>query len=147
MITIITYGIDPYSLRQLSTDLTPSLSNLLEVKDDDINFYATEGLMVHMGVEQNTWNILIRIVLPRKLQIFQKEVSSLLINYYKKISIHMNIIFSYYLSDEIETYINKEYPLYLNEDNVVEEDFEEIEGDDDIYTGDAFESIKDKLEN
>lgn len=146
MITIFSYGIDPYSLRQLSLDVTPSLANLCEVKPEEINFYATEGLFVHEGVEQNTWYIMIKVVLPRKLQILQKEIGELLNNYFKKIAIHMDIIFDYYLSDESASFKNEEYPRYLSEDNLVEEDEEEIEGDEEIYTGDAFASIRDKLD-
>ena len=64
MITLVTFGIDPYSLRQLSREITPGLTALFECKEDDINFYATEGLFVHNGVEQNTWYVVIKVMLP-----------------------------------------------------------------------------------
>lgn len=148
MITVVTFGIDPYSLTQLSRDITPRLSSLFECTDNDINFYATEGLYVHNGVEQNTWYILIKVMLPRKLQIFQKEAAHIIANFYKNVAIHLEIIFEYYLSDEREVFINKDYPLYLNENNMVQASEQEIETDDidDIYTGDAFEEYRSKLE-
>lgn len=148
MVTLITFGIDPYSLRQLSSDITPGLSSLFECKKEDINFYATEGLFVHDGVEQNTWYVLIKVMLPRKLQIFQKEAAQIISNFYKDVAIHLEIVFEYYLSDEREIFINNDYPLYLNENNIVEASEDEIGGDDeeDIYTGDAFENYRSKLE-
>ena len=148
MITLFTFGIDPYSLRQLSADITPKLSQLFECKREDINFYATEGLFVHDGVEQNTWYILVKVMLPRKLQIFQKEAASIIANFYKNVVINLEIIFEYYLSDEREVFINHDYPLYLDENNMVEASDETIGDDDieDIYTGDAFENYRDKFE-
>lgn len=148
MITLVTFGIDPYSLRQLSREIAPGLTALFECKEDDINFYATEGLFVHNGVEQNTWYVVIKVMLPRKLQIFQKEAAHIINNFYKNVAIHLEIIFEYYLSDEREIFINKDYPLYLNENNLVETSEDEIETDDvdDIYTGDAFENYRDKFE-
>ena len=148
MVTLVTYGIDPYSLTQLSTDVTPQLANLFECDKSEINFYATEGLFVHDGVEQNTWYVVVKVMLPRKLQIFQKEASQIIANFYKYVVIHLEIIFEYYLSDEREVFINNEYPRYLNSNNIVEASEDTIGGDEyeDIYTGDAFENYRDKFE-
>ena len=87
-------------------------------------------------------------MLPRKLQIFQKEAASIIANFYKNVVINLEIIFEYYLSDEREVFINHDYPLYLDENNMVEASDETIGDDDieDIYTGDAFENYRDKFE-
>ncbi len=147
MVLVEVFGIDPYSLRQVSKDLTPKLSEVCEVSKDEINFYGTEGLLVHDGVEQNTWNIVIKVVLLRRLQVIQKEISKLLVEYFKDIAIHVTVIYSYYLQEEKYVYKNEEYPLFLTEKNIVEEDdeFEDDDNIDDIYTGDAFKDFKDKV--
>lgn len=161
MITIFSFGIDPYSLTNLSRDITPQLSNLFEVEPSDINFYASEGLFVHAGEIQNSWYTFIKVVLPKKLKIFQKEAAEIISNYYKYIVIHLEIVFEYYLEEEREVFINSEYPLYLNEKNSVvaedeiefddsisedDDDYEEDSNeDDDLFTGDAFANIRDRL--
>lgn len=147
MITIFTFGIDPYSLRQLSRDITPQLSSFFEVDKEEINFFGNEGLFVHEGIEQNTWYVFIKVVLPRKLQIFQKEAEKIITNFFKFVTIHIEIIFEYYLSEERSVFINSDYPKYLTESNTVDIEDEAAEEDyQDIYTGDAFESIRGKLE-
>ena len=57
MIVIKVFGLDPYLLRDISEDLTSKLASLYEISEDEIDFYGSEGLIVHKGVEQNTWNI------------------------------------------------------------------------------------------
>jgi hypothetical protein len=142
MITVIILGIDPYQLRDLSRDLTKPLANICEVSEDDINFYAPEGLLVHNGVEQNTWNVQIRVVAPRKVQVLQKEIAKTIAGFMSHIAIHTTIVFAYYLSDERETFINKEYPLFLDEKNsVVTEDITEDDNEDDVFTGNIFEKV------
>ena len=142
MITIIVLGIDPYLLRDLSRDLTKPLSSLCEVSEDDIDFYAPEGLLVHKGVEQNTWNVKVRVVAPRKVQVLQKQIAKTIAEFLSHAVIHITIVFSYYLSDEREVFINKEYPLYMDEKNSVifETTSEEEEGEE-VYTGNIFEKI------
>ena len=63
MVFVEIFGIDPYMLRQVSRDLTPKLAKICETDENSINFYAPEGLLVHNGVEQNAWNITIKVLM------------------------------------------------------------------------------------
>lgn len=144
---IETFGIDPYTLRQISPGLSQKISELCEIKLEEIKFFGHEGLMIHNGIEQNTWNVVIKITLQRKLQILQKQIFIIVSNYFKDVAIHFNLYFNYYLKDEKESYINNEYPLYLTENNSLsdEEIFEEDVAVEDIYTGNAFKDFNKKV--
>lgn len=147
MITVKIIGIDPYSLRNLSKDLTGELANLCEVDEKDINFYAPEGLLVHDGVEQNTWNVHVNVEAPRKIKVLEQQIADVLAGYVKHIAIHVTVIFNYYLAEERHEYINKEYPVYLTEENevTIEEENSENDNLEEVYTGNVFENIEEKL--
>ena len=57
---------------------------------------------------------------------------------------------TYYSQDDRYTKINPSYPRDMSEENLVgiddeyPEDIEEGEGDDELYTGDIFEGLRDK---
>ena len=73
MITISIIGLDPYLVRQISKEMTPKLAELYEISEDKIDFYAPECLFIHNGVEQNTWNVLVRVNAPLKIKVLEKK--------------------------------------------------------------------------
>src|SRR5574344_1643987 len=113
MITIVILGIDPYGLCDLSRDLTSPIANLCEVKPQDINFYAPEGLLVHNGVAQNSWNSFVKVIAPKKVQVLQKDIAKIISTFLSSLSIHCEIVFSYYLHDEREVFVNKDYSRFI----------------------------------
>ena len=79
MITVSILGTDPYLVRQISKEMTSRLADIYECKKDDINFYAPECLFIHDGVEQNTWNVLVRVHAPLKVKVMEKDAASTII--------------------------------------------------------------------
>ena len=73
MVTISIIGVDPYLVRQISKAMTDKISNIYEISKDDVNFYAPECLYIHDGVEQNTWNVLVKVNAPIKAKIMEKD--------------------------------------------------------------------------
>lgn len=148
MITITVLGIDPYLLRQISKAATKKLANLYECKEDDIDFFAPEGLLVHDGVEQNTWNFVVRVHAPLKVKVLEKEASELIHSYIKDACVNMTIEFYYYSQDNFYQFISKDHPRFMTEENTVVEDeetFEQEEGEE-PYLGDIFEEFNGKVD-
>lgn len=143
MITIVVLGIDPYNLLEVSKDLTNALAQICEVEENDINFYAPEGLMIHNGHEQNMWNVLVKVTLPKKLQILQKDIAKVISSFISNFVIHSEIIFSYYSQDDREVFINRSYPLFIEDKNVLE--VEEPNEKSEVYEGDMFENFEEKI--
>ena len=147
MITITINGLDQFVVGDLSRDLTPSLAKLYEVEEDDINFVAPASMVFHKGVEQTSWNIYIEVSAPLKVQVLEEEVARFLIESIGDIAIHKTVIFRYYSQDNRYQVLNDDYPRYIDQDNEIkydlddQEEYEEGEESDQVYTGDVFENF------
>ena len=147
MITVMMYGLDQFLVGDLSISLGKDLAKLYEVEEDDINFVAPNDMIFHKGVEQTSWRVLVEVNAPKKLEVLQDQAIDVILHHVKQISIHVELIFKYYLQDNHYLYINEDYPLYMEESPEVDiqaeypEDLEEGEGEDEIYTGDIFEGL------
>lgn len=146
MITISILGLDQYVVGHYSGDNTKNLANLYEVSEDDISFYAPNCYMFHNGVEQTSWNTLVRVHAPEKYKVFESKISQYLLNTLKNFSINVAVEFFYYDGDHRYEYINKAYPRFLSEDNLVNVEEEELEDGEELYEGNIFEGYEDKLE-
>jgi len=147
MITITILGIDPYLVRQVSKNVTKKLANLYECDADQIDFFAPEGLVVHDGVEQNTWNFIVRVYAPLKVKVLENEASEIIYKYLKDACVNMTIEFYYFSQDNFHQYISPNHPRFMTEENSVTEDeevFEQEEGEE-PYLGDIFEGFDEKV--
>ena len=151
MITITFYGLDQFIVGRLSRELTPLIAKLYEVDEDEINFIAPQVMMFHNGTEQTSWNILIRVHAPLKVSVLQDQMAELLTHGIGEVAIHKNVEFYYYSQDNRYSKLDDNYPRYITDDNLVDvepeeygDDLEEGEEEDQIYTGDIFEGLKDK---
>lgn len=149
MITLIFYGLDQFVVGRLSRELTPLIAKLYEVEEDEVNFIAPNNMIFHKGTEQTSWNLLIHVHAPMKVSVLQKMMADLLLNGIGEVAIHKTVEFYYYSQDNRFQNINENYPRFITEDNLVDvdtdhddEDLEEGEGDDQIYTGDVFKDFK-----
>ncbi len=150
MITITILGIDPFLLRQISKYATPKLADIYECKKDDIDFYAPEGILVHDGVEQNTWNLLVRVHAPLKVKVMEEDAVKIIHQYIKDTCVNMSIEFYYFSQDNRYEFNSTDHPRFMTEDNTIVEDeetFEQEEGEE-PYLGDIFEELhKDSDDN
>ena len=150
MIAVKIYGLDQFVVGRLSRELTPSLAKLYEVDEDEINFVAPGCMVFHNGVEQTSWNIYIEVLAPLKVKVLQDEVARFLLTSIGEIAIHKHLTFVYYSEEDRYKLINDDYPRYISGDNLVDvddeydEDIEEGEGSDQIYTGDIFKDFEGK---
>lgn len=150
MITLIFYGLDQFVVGRLSRELTPLIAKLYEVEEDEVNFIAPNNMIFHKGTEQTSWNLLIHVHAPLKVSVLQKMMADLLLNGIGEVAIHKTVEFYYYSQDNRFQKINENYPRFITEDNLVDvdaehdddEELEEGEGDDQIYTGDVFKDLK-----
>lgn len=149
MITIIFYGLDQFVVGRLSRELTENIAKLYEVKEEEITFVAPNDLVFHNGVEQTSWNLLIHVHAPKRSALVQDEVATFLLNAIGDVAIHKTVEFYYYVEGNRYQKINEDYPRFITEENLVDtefdeynEDIEEGEEDDQVYTGDIFAGLK-----
>lgn len=150
MITITIYGLDQFVVGNLSRELTPLVAKLYEVDEDEVNFIAPQAMVFHKGVEQTSWNILIKVNAPKKVSVLEEQMSQLMLHGIGEVAIHVAVEFYYYSQENRYTKINSDYPRFISDDNLVDiddeypEDIEEGEEDDEIFTGDIFDGIREK---
>lgn len=154
MINISILGLDQYAVAYYAKNHTQNIAKLYESSEDLINFIAPENFIYHYGVEQNSWNAIVRINAPEKFKPFQDKVAQYILGTLKENSINLSIEFYYYDLCNRYEYINKDYPRFITEANIVheadedeiddsldEDDCEEHEksnSEEEIYTGDVF---------
>lgn len=146
MITISILGLDQYIVGRLSRDLTSNIAKLYELDEDQVVFVAPSNMIFHKGVEQTSWNVIVRVNAPMKVQVLQDEMANLLSIGLKDVTINLVIEFTYYSQDNRYEKINSDYPRYIAEDNLTDLDieFEEDVDPEDIYDGDVFEDFEEK---
>ena len=150
MITITMYGLDQFVVGNLSRELTPLVAKLYEVDESEVNFIAPNAMVFHKGTEQTSWNILIQVNAPKKVSVLQDQMAQLMLHGIGEVAIHVAVEFTYYSQDNRYTKINPDYPRFISDENLVglddeyPEDIDEGEEDDEIFTGDIFEGLKDK---
>lgn len=153
MIIISISGLDPYVTAHYSKDHTANLANLFEVEETEIAFEATSNVMVYKGVEQVSWNALVRVYAPHKYEVLEKMVAQYLSQTLKDFSIHVIVEFHYIHDHSQHLSFNDSYPRYIDEKHidVTHEEFEEDEDEDagyneNIYDGNIFEGFEEKLD-
>lgn len=145
MITISIYGLDQYVVGHYSKDHTKNLADLLEVEEKDVVFYAPNAYVFHNGVEQTSWNTIVKVNAPEQCESLEEKVSKYIIDTLKEFSINLSVEFYYYHKHHRYEYINKEYPRFITENNVVNVEEEEYD-DDELCEENMFEGFEEKLE-
>ena len=150
MITVVIYGLDQFVVGRLSREMTPNLAKLYELSEDEIIFVAPENMVFHNGVEQTSWNIIIHVHAPKKASVLQDQVAKLILESIGDVAINKILEFYYYSEDNRYSKLNEAYPRFIAADNLVDieneeynEDMEEGEGEDEIFTGDIFKNFHD----
>ena len=148
MITVVIYGLDQFVVGRLSREMTPNLAKLYELNEDEIIFVAPQNMVFHKGVEQTSWNIIIHVHAPKKVCVLQDQVAKLILESIGDVAINKILEFYYYSEDNRYRKFNPSYPRFIAADNLVDiadeeynEDMEEGEGDDEIFTGDIFQDF------
>lgn len=144
MITITVYGLDQYTVGHYSKMHTENLAQLFETNEEDIVFVASDAYVFHKGVEQTSWQALIKVDAPEKYEVLEDKVATYLLKTFVEFSIHLKVTFEYFHSHHEHFFVNKDYPRYIKDDNLV--NVEESEDEDELYEGNIFEGMEKKLE-
>ncbi|MCQ2801372.1 MAG: hypothetical protein MJ222_01790 [Bacilli bacterium] len=143
MITITIYGLDQFTVGHYSREHTANLAQLFETKGENISFYSPNAYVFHNGVEQTSWNAIVKVNAPEKFEVLEEKVAKYLMETLKEFSINLSVEFYYYHSHHRYEHINKEYPRFITDDNLV--NVEESD-EDELYEGNVFEGMEEKLE-
>ena len=146
MITIEIIGLDQYTIGHYSKDNTKNLANLFETSEDEICFYAPNSYLFHNGVEQTSWQTLVKVFAPHKFEVFQDKIADYLLKTLKNFSINVGVEFYYYEKKDRYEYHNEEYPLYIKSENVVNVEEDELKEGEELYEGNIFENFQEQLE-
>lgn len=148
MVSIFIYGLDQFVVGQISKEVTPLLSKLYEMSEEDINFISPDNMLFHDGVEQTSWHALVKVEAPYEVERVEPQAAELFMKMLSEIAINVEVRFSYFEKRKRYMHINPDYPRYMSESNSIEIDSElddiernEGEGDEDVYMGDVFEGV------
>ena len=146
MITISVLGLDQYAVGHYSKIHTKNLASLFETSEDNISFYAPNSYVFHNGVEQTSWNTIVRIHAPHKYECFESKVAKYILNTLKEFTINLSIEFYYYEESHHYSYLNKEYPHFITDDNIVDVEEDELAEGEELCEENMFEGFEEKLE-
>ena len=144
MIIITIYGLDQYTVGHYSKYHSENLAQLFETTKENIAFVASDDYVFHNGVEQTSWQTLVKVEAPEKYEVLEDKAAMYLLKTLGEFSIHVRVVFDYFHSHHEHEFVNKGYPRYIKEDNLV--NVEEDEDDDELYEGNIFEGMEKKLE-
>lgn len=159
MITIQIIGLDHFVVGQYSREHLENLAQLYESDPDLINFASTETVLLHNGVEQTSWNVLVIVRAPHAYEALEKGVADYLLSTLSPFAIHIEVEFDYFEQHSHYQKIHPDYPRYIVASQVhditledEEEEEHEHEHEDheeeggDVYLGNAFEGFEEKFE-
>ncbi len=146
MILITFEGLDPFVTGRYSREHLKNLASLFETKEEEISFFVPNGTIVHEGIEQTSWNIVVKVECSMKYQGLEKNVAAYLLKTLKDFAIHCTVLFSYHDERHLHSFVNEKYPLYLSHDEIQEAEEALEEAEEEVYTGDIFAEHKEELE-
>ncbi len=146
MITITMIGLDQYTVAHYSKDHTKNLADLFETSEENILFVATDSLTFYKGVDQPSWNSVIKVNAPSKFEAVKNVVAKYLISTLKDFSINLAIEFTFYHEHDRFEYINPDYPRFLTEENIANVEEDELNDGEELFEGNIFEGYQEKLD-
>lgn len=129
MILVSIFGLDQFVVGRYSREATPSLANLFETQEDEINFSAPQHLIFHKGVEQTSWHVVVTLTLPHKFHAFQEKVAEYISKTLSLYAINIEIYFDYIEEEHAYYFPSDTYEEYLTESNI-SEDVDDYDGPD-----------------
>ena len=131
MITISVIGLDQYVVGHYSKQHSKNLAALFETSEDNISFIAPDCYIFHNGVEQTSWNGIVRINAPKEYKKFQDRIAKYLLTTLCDYCINIYVEFYYFDSDDSYLHISSDYPRFITEENMVSME-EEIDVEDSV---------------
>lgn len=141
MINILISGMDIYFAGELDKLVHKKVASIYRISEDDLLLTANDSFVYHNGVEQTSFQLLIKVEAPQEFKKHQEEIQEYLLEATKQYAVHSTIYFVYYDGENCYKRIDPEYPLFLTENNVVEIDEDVDEEIEELYEGDIFEEV------
>ncbi len=119
MIIVTLLGMDTYQAIDETRKLHSALVKAYGCKDDELEFFAPEGFIIHDGVEQTSFRLNITVDAPKSYSIKEKEIKDLLFFSLKDAAVHFRVVFRYF--DPANEYVRLDdtYPTYMTDSNTV----------------------------
>ena len=119
MITISVLGLDQYVVGHYSKDNTANFASLFETKENEINFLASESTVFHQGVEQTSWNAIVIVKAPKRVEAVESKVADYLIKTLSEFTVNLEVNFEYYDEGRPYEHLNPAYPRFIDETSLV----------------------------
>lgn len=132
MVNINIYGLDQYAISYYSKNHEQAIADICETTVDDIRFIATENSIFHQGVEQNSWNIVVEVTLPKEMLQIEKVLAKYLMSTIGELAVNVHVLFRYYDKRHHYAKINKEYPTFITDINLVKKEISDDEIHDEL---------------
>lgn len=121
MITIKLFGMDSYEAIKYTKKLTIKLAELYDVSENEIEFFATDGFIIHNGFEQTNFRLDVEIEAPEQFEELENEVKDAICDFLRdeNVAVHFRFLFTYFNPSHEYVLIDDSYPLYMNDNNTV----------------------------
>lgn len=143
MINVTLKGIDIYLAGEFDREIHSKLASLFHVRSEEIITTALESLVFHQGVDQTTYQLVIKFELPECYRQYEKVVADYVLSASQDFSVHTLCYFIYVKEENIYERIDEDYPRFMDEKNIVEYDENDSnEGEEqEIFTGNIFQNF------
>lgn len=147
MIIVKLFGMDSYEAIRYTKKLEKKLLEIYQVEENELEFYAGEGFIIHNGFEQTNFRLNVEIQAPETFEELENEVKDAILEILREenVAVHFHFLFTYFNPEHEYLMNDEDYPLYMSEDNTVKaenddidtsEDNEDEEEYDEPYMGD-----------
>ena len=147
MIIVTLKGADVYLSGEYERVVIPSLAKVYGVSEDDIIIHAQDGFLYHNGVEQTSYNLIVKVECDSKYASKEVECVDKIFAISKNFSIHTHVYFSYFDEKHMYSSLNRDYPRYLTSSNMVNIEEDDDKDDIEIYDGNIFKDFEDSFPN
>lgn len=129
MITIKLFGMDSYEAIRYTKKLNKKLAELYDVSENEIEFFACEGFIIHNGFEQTNFRLDVEIEAPEQFEELENEVKDSICDFLREenVAVHFRFLFTYFDPSHEYLLTDESYPLYMNDNNTVKAKNEEDE--------------------
>lgn len=142
MINITITGLDMYLSGEFSEKVHDKLCSIYEIDRNELVISGVESFVFHQGVEQNSYQGVIKVEAEEKYQVLQTKVAKIILEEIQSFMVHASLYFIYFKKENYYEFVNNEYPRFLSQVELVEEELEDdLAEEEEVYTGDIFKEM------
>ncbi|MCI1735112.1 MAG: hypothetical protein LKM30_05180 [Bacilli bacterium] len=119
MITIRLLGMDTYQAIDVTRKVHAALVKIYGIGDNELEFYASEGFIIHDGIEQTNYRLNIIVEAPEQYEELENDVKDALVSNLKDIAVNFHILFRYFQPEHDYIINDDSYPVYMTDSNTV----------------------------